>query len=56
MTWHDIALQTPTDGSTVWVRRGWFSSPFSATWHDATADFTLVDGRTCPWWIVSRWK
>jgi hypothetical protein len=54
--WHWITDLFPTDGSTVWVRRGWLSAPFQAVWSSSSALFTVAGVYTLPWYVVAKWR
>jgi hypothetical protein len=56
LPWHELPNLAPADGAVVWVRRGWFGSPWLATYNQAAQTFTSAGGLACPWWAVWRWR
>lgn len=54
--WHTLPGTIPVDGSTVYVRRWWMSTPFLGQWSLAAQTFTHASGLTLVWYRVARWK
>ena len=54
--WNELPGLTPEDAAEVWVRRGWYGSPWIATWSATAQTFTSRGGIICPWWVIWRWR
>ena len=57
LAWNILVKIQPADGQIVWIRQLYVEYPVKATWHTATASFTVPGFATdLPWYFVQRWQ